>query len=72
MRAADDPCGDEQVVAMIVPAMAMVIATRLHGGAGQQKSGTQYAYGQGFFHVMAPYISEDPIRLPKILSQNRS
>ena len=53
--AANDPCGYQQVatMAIVMPAVAIVIATRLDRGAGQHEDDAQKAGGQGFLHVMA-------------------
>jgi hypothetical protein len=53
--ATDDPCGDQEIVTMaiVMPAVAIVIATRLDRGARQHEDDAQKAGDQGFLHVIA-------------------
>ena len=59
--AADNSCGDQQIVTMpiVMPAVAIVIATRLDSGAGQHEHDAQKAGDQGFLHVIGPSRSRE-------------
>ena len=71
-------------MAIVMPAVAIVIATPLHRGARQHEDDAQKAGDQGFLHVMAlsanlfrqrfgvrpiRHFSNDLFRLPRMLAQ---